>query len=362
MSMSTVVTLIVLIIGFVILVFLYRQFNFSDKVDEQLCHQSVILRASLPETLGAKSYVPLKCKTDKICITGSLIGGKCKDFNNTAGVRTVVVKDITQVEKTIVENLYKCWQTMGEGKVGLFSQYLASTYGVPFTNVYPSCVVCDRIDFDYESLQKKGIDLTKMDLKTYMDTRAVPETDMSYSAYFNSEAGKYKIEEDLFSVNTPTNQKIDVDLAETIKESIDQEKQRIQNIEKSSGQLAVVFMQISAPGHWDSVKNIGSFVLGSTISSAAVAPGATFGIAKSGGKFVANACKSGWGAVVCGAIAIVVVGGQQISVGNKRAVAAAHCGDVSVGDEARSGCSVVRVVNYDVADLQKFCTTFENIA
>jgi cystathionine beta-lyase len=37
------------------------------------------------------------------------------------------------------------------------------------------------------------------------------------------------------------------------------------------------------------------------------------------------------------------------------------CGDVSVGKDARDGCSVVRTVNYNVKDLSQYCSIIESI-
>ena len=95
--LSTVIGLIILILGFAILLFAYYQLNWTGNVDKQICHQSVVYRATLPAFAGAKEYVPLKCKAQKICITSGFIGGKCSEFTNTPGVNYIKVK--TKEEK-----------------------------------------------------------------------------------------------------------------------------------------------------------------------------------------------------------------------------------------------------------------------
>jgi len=66
MTMSMLVTIIILVIGFVIVFYFFVMFDWTGRVDKEVCHQSVIYRATLPSVAGMKGYVPLKCKTNKI--------------------------------------------------------------------------------------------------------------------------------------------------------------------------------------------------------------------------------------------------------------------------------------------------------
>ena len=67
---SQLVTIVLFILGFAILLFALYELIWKGDLDKQVCHQSVILRATMPDI--AKGYVPLKCKTEKILgeITG----------------------------------------------------------------------------------------------------------------------------------------------------------------------------------------------------------------------------------------------------------------------------------------------------
>ena len=121
-------------------------------------------------------------------------------------------------------------------------------------------------------------------------------------------------------------------------------------------------MQISAPTKTETLSNIGSAALGA-IGTCSYVAGVSGSIkaGKTVGKIAAKACGNPWGAVVCAAIAIVAVSAQQISADDNRGIAAGYCGDVSAGDDARRGCSVVRTVEYDIAEIENYCTVIESI-
>lgn len=124
--------------------------------------------------------------------------------------------------------------------------------------------------------------------------------------------------------------------------------------ENPKGEIAILFMQISAPGHGDSILNLGKAVLGIGIAGGYFAgPSAVIsGIKAVGLK----------GGLIAIGVAIVGMGAQQISVAYNRGVTAGYCGDISVGQEARNGCSVVRTVNYDEKDIKKYCSVIESIS
>src|SRR3989344_7816318 len=116
-SSSMLIGIVITIIGAAILFFLFSQIAWRGNVDQEACHQSVIFRATLPSVL--ESYVPLKCKTEKICITNRFIGGNCEEFGGVSGVTKVRVKNVEEVEKILAENIVDCWSMMGEGKLSM---------------------------------------------------------------------------------------------------------------------------------------------------------------------------------------------------------------------------------------------------
>jgi len=80
-SSSMLVTTFLLIAAFLIVLVVYSTISWENLSDNQVCHQSVVLRGTLPETLGVNNFVPLQCKTEKICVRGSSLfdKGDCED-------------------------------------------------------------------------------------------------------------------------------------------------------------------------------------------------------------------------------------------------------------------------------------------
>lgn len=392
MTSTTLVTIVLLIISFIVIIFLYIQFDWTGRVDREVCHQSVIYRATLPSFGGLKEYVPLKCKTQKICITSGLIGGRCEEeFGESEGVLKVKVNDERQIERAIAQEIVDCWSTMGEGKVSIFSQWLAESYG--FDNVYPSCVICSRISFDEERLKDKGIDLGKVDVMDYMLRYKIADKDVTYYDYLMGEGGKISMENLFESVSkeeaTDIIKNSEGEEVKQILEIKDEDvttedvlsEEELRALNEKGDELAVVFTQISSPGHADVFLN--TLKAGAAFFGLSVAykPGAFVGQltrvpagkaitigAKtySGGQFLPKAFSLKKLTVsplakALAAIAVITVGIQQGNVAMNRAVTAGYCGDVSYGGDAKEGCSVVRTINYNRDEILQYCSVIESI-
>ena len=337
------VKVILTLIGFGILVlfiyFIYTQLTWTGMVDREVCHESVIYRGTLPGFGGTKEFVPLKCKTQKICITvGS---GKCSEFEGSTGILKVKVKNKEEVEQFISREIIDCWKTMGEGKISIFSQWFAETYGVG--SVYPTCVICSRIAFDKTSLEKSGINLNEVNVIKYMMTHAVPGQETSYYEYLAGQRGKFSVKPilDLKEINFDDKG----NLVEGNKVNIVTEPIPEQSDDK---ELSVMFMQISSP------KN----VISNTATSLGLIWGAGFVTSP---VLTVKATASAISSPVTWAL--LAVGGiyQYYSVSANKAVSASYCGDVMNGDSAREGCSVVRTINYNLEDISKYCSSIESI-
>jgi hypothetical protein len=380
MTMDMLVMIIILVVGFAIVFYFFVMFDWTGRVDEEVCHQSVIYRATLPSLAGAKEYVPLKCKTDKICITSGLIGGSCKEFENLKGITKMKVKNSQEIEQIIAREIIDCWKMMGEGKVQVFSQWLAEKYGIG--DVGSSCVICNRIAFDNVSLEKAGIDLSKIDVMKYMQRHAVPNQNISYYGYLAGQGGKISIgglEPTEFSEKERTR----------IQEFLKANKDELGNLgeyklvsagenldmNKKADELAIMFMQVTGPSHGgvfvDTMKaglsflglsfiyKPGAFISTST-SYAPLAWKSTGGFAKGSGAKIVSKGLTPFAKIVAIAAVIGLVA-QQGNVAANRAVTAGYCGDVSVGSQARDGCSVVRSINYNVEDISQYCSVIESI-
>jgi len=355
MTSGWLITIILLVIGFgILLIFLYNMQGVTQ-VDNEVCHQSVIFRATAPSIV--QSYIPLKCKTNKVCITSGLFAGECSEFEGEKGITTIKVSSLSQIEKVYAEQILSCWSTMGEGKVSLFNQYIATDLGLG--KVYPSCVICSRVALDKEKLIKAKLNISNINVESYMMINKVPEKELTYFEYMAGEGGKYAI--------TDNPVKIPNIIGEIIKDSDISTKENVKietislpdSYEDSLKETAVLFMQISAPEQWASAKNIGEMVLGGAAAGFFVAPTKMIGASR----FVGGLCKAGggYGALVCGGILAASAVYQQGSVAYNRAVTSGYCGDISIGTEARNGCSVVRTVNYDAAGISDYCAVIESI-
>jgi hypothetical protein len=346
-TLGTIVGIIILIAGFGIIVFFLLLINWGDEVDREVCHQSVIYRGTLPTLADAKSYVPLKCKTAKYCIS-SKKKGKCEEFTNADDVHVIKVKDKEEIERFIARDILQCWRTMGEGKVSIFSNWLNENYGIGST--YPSCVICSRVAFDRDNLEASGIDVDGVNVREYMITHTAPGEEVSYAKFLVGEDGKISVgakgdlefdelvEDDEGYLTTTGNKVVIGEDSEDVGELSEEQE------------LAVMFMQISAPQ--------GSEVFKNTIGVAGVGLGGSF-------LFSPKAVTKGvisraglLGAVLAGMGLIV----QQVSVASDRAVTAGYCDVVSVGDEAREGCSVVVSTDYDAGAISQYCKRIESIA
>lgn len=332
-----IVALVVLLAGFAVLMWFFLGFLWNQNIDKETCHQSVILRGTSPSL--TQEYVPLKCKTQKYCVTKA---GNCEDsFGEGEKFARVKVRDSEDIEQFLAREMVDCWNMMGKGKISLFANYWAKTYGIG--SVYPTCVICDRVAFD-KSLKQDNL-LENMDLWKYMGTHKVSGTEISYLEYFGGSVSakeKFEIaelgEKDGEAVLTGNKENIELVGQGTTKDSYED--------------LDVLFMQISAPSSSEVIKN--------TLEAAGLTFGAGVILAPKFTKVVAGGVvrAAGWWMALGAALA---GGYQQYSVYANRGITAIYCGDISVGSEAREGCSVVRTVNHDAPELEQYCQVVESV-
>lgn len=357
LSSKMLITIILLIIGFGAVLFLLSKFMWQENIDREVCHESVIFRATLPSM--AKSYVPLKCKTAKYCITTGLIGGKCDDkgesFQGEEGITKVKVRKGEEGERDIAkfisQEIVSCWEMMGEGKVTLFSQAVVEQFGIG-GEVYPSCVICSRVAFDKKDLDEAEIDLSEVNVEKYMMGYKIPGKDITYYEYITGEKGKFSFSRPDVFLN------LKVEKKEGVEEKIVGENKLKVNVEKEEEeksvydkQMTVLFMQISSPDQWGSKKNILYAGLG-------VAAGGFYLSPATAVKRLVTVV-AGWKIN----LPLLVIAGvyQTANVAYNRAITAGYCGDVSMGQEAKSGCSVVRTMNYDAGSIAEYCKVIESI-
>lgn len=198
---SQIITIVLTLVGFGLILLMYSVLAPGETSDREVCHASVIARATLPENFGgkAKEAFPLRCKTRKVCFTTKILGkGDCEDTlgNSFDTVRVSSNKDKIEedIQKFLAREIADCWGMMGEGKVQVFSREAT------FSEDSKKCVVCSRIAFD-ENVQKKISSVTG--LGNYLMTHKVPNKEISYWSYITGglTTGGYKPKQDVFSTS-----------------------------------------------------------------------------------------------------------------------------------------------------------------
>jgi hypothetical protein len=344
MSSTTLVTVFLAIIGFVIMLFFFGVLDFGGQSNRDICHQSVVFRGTLPDTLGIQDTMPLKCTTEKVCVRGDkLFGkGKCSDFNNVKEITYVDVSNVNDVEKAIADETLECFNMMGQGELSLFSPGWAAKYGVA-GGIQSSCVICSRIAFDEQTLKEKNIDISKRNVLNYMRTHLVPNGNQTYYDYFLK--GKANVADNsinnIIIANPETGEDLSINLNDFSSELTGKEE------------LAVLFMQVSAPSSSEVFRNTLT-ALGIGVGGAAVTIGPA-GTIKLVGKCLMNP-------LICALVAGGSEGVLQGGAAYNRGVAATYCSDVKLGSEAGKGCSIVRTVNYNIDEIKQYCNVIESIS
>lgn len=389
-----------------LLIFTAVMFGFVGKIassynpQQKACQASINLRASLPAT--TKDFIPLRCKTEKYCIVGDSKGNCASSYGEAKDINKIRVSSITNIEKLLAEKMKTCYDVVGKGEINLFSQSVKTYYGLG--DVYSSCIICSRIAFDLLSLARAGInpeDLQNIDLLAYLGTHKAKGVDVSYLAYFTANTGRVNIQsnkdiqtyakqiENLIPqaekelTTAPDKEKADIkaqinlgeEASRILKQNLGQ--QTIEKLENKI-ELALIFQQISAPSASSVYSNIFVTSVIGTGTALYQAPGTTIwagknlfklakaiwwgniagpmsGYGKVLGKF------TGQGGLISLAVLIALFDMHYSSINSNQAIAARYCGEFGIGEEARFGCSAVKLVDYDLPGLEASCQIVEGI-
>jgi len=258
MTSKMIIGLIIAAIGFIFLtVLLMRSIKIVDP-EREVCALSVTHRSSF--NLGpwepGREYIPLNCKTQKLCLQGS--GDNCA----TTGVISTPKNKVTNIKLSdkerevqieildvVSDAMYRCHDMLGKGKLNFMPHSLWDTN---------YCVICTRIGVDDETKAKGNIPVVTQEmLNEYMQDRVVPNSEISYLEFIygtrDADDMKLYIEE--------AGQKIE----ERGRGSIDLEKISATDIDLNKGSYAIIAQAIpdGTIGNW----------LGATVGGVAVAGG-----------------------------------------------------------------------------------------
>jgi len=164
LSTQQIVLMIILITSFLVILFFLFRLNIGEKSEEQLCHNSVLQKASV------FSEAPLQCYRNYVCITKD---GSCEGLTKPEKIK---VKSLDEVYGALSDEMADCWWTFGEGKV----DYV----GEGFTkNNY--CSICSQIYFDDSLENLEGVEdkkISKDELYNYLIKNNYSQ-DQTYSQY-----------------------------------------------------------------------------------------------------------------------------------------------------------------------------------
>ncbi len=172
MSSKMLITIILLVIGFGILLIVYSNLNGIQEVDRQACHESIVFRSTFnagPFEVG-KATIPLKCRTEKICL--SMSGDDCPGMapgkkNPVTEIELSNDKEEAKREilETIANAMYDCNSMLGEGKLDFMPhKFTEKNY----------CLICSRIVFDEEA-RKEVKEVGYGELYQYLEKKKTPE-------------------------------------------------------------------------------------------------------------------------------------------------------------------------------------------
>ncbi len=328
-SSFQVITIVLSIVGlFFLLGFLYFAFGDSGQAgSREACKLSVVARATALDELQAT--VPLKCTTEKICITGKLFGGECGQFAGEENVRTVrLPRDVKEaariIERESANAMFDCWNMMGQGKLDLFGKFPEKIFG---SGGEATCVICSRIAIAEDVQERENYQeiLDEIDLNRYLSNENVPGTGKSY---WNT------IVDDSFNV-APSIENLN--LAPNEDKTI-----KISGI--SDNQIAFVFSQVRAIKVEDALKNFVGIAVGGSVGLGGL----------KAVKFLLLTPQGLVTTAVVGGIPLAAVG---FNAYEGRSAAAAYCGPFTSAAESedRNGCSLVQAVNYNVQDINSVC-------
>ncbi len=187
LTSKQLVTIIVLIASFAVILIFYWQYNWTGTIDKEVCHQSVVMRSTFnygPFEPG-KEVIPLKCKTEKICLTMS--GEDCEEFGKPSKknpITKIKVKNKEDIMEAIANAMYECHSMLGEGKLNFMPHKFWDTN---------YCLICSRFTFDEEAKDKIG-EIGYGELYKYLQEKRTPQgqsyLEYLYPGWKNSEKSK----------------------------------------------------------------------------------------------------------------------------------------------------------------------------
>ncbi len=313
------IIILISLLGFVLVLALLVQLYFlNDISDYEICHTSVISRATTPQ--AESQYVPLKCNTKKICLTSDK---DCNQFTGESKVTKLKIEEgspasTTKIEETMANAMYDCWSMMGEGKLDLFNGGVRKYTNWDSQKV--TCLICSRIAINVKDEKV----IKDVNINDYMKNTPIPGKSFTYLNVFTDRG-------------TNSYAKATVkpeDVSKTLPQT-------------SINEYTVVFSQIKPEGYDSALTKLLSF--GATVAGGTfMTPGIRTIVSSPAGLAIALAGGAG---VTLYAMSNVYEG---------KVASAGFCGEFTSTDNAeQNGCSTVQILPYDVNTLNSICPQLE---
>ena len=164
MTTQQIVILIVAIVSFAVILFLMFRLNLGGTTDEELCHNSVVMRGN---SVVPSDAIPLKCHRKYVCINN---GGDCKGLTNPEKIE---VKTLNETYKVLAEEMANCWWMFGEGRVNYVGDGLTKDN---------QCSICSQIYFDESLNSITGETINQDELYNFLKDNKIDTTN-SYLDY-----------------------------------------------------------------------------------------------------------------------------------------------------------------------------------
>ena len=408
-----------LIIGFA----LYKVFNNDSLTNRDLCRLSIVSRATVPgiaqQAVPLNCFTEKVCITvdksfidtikDKFSKSSAVIGASkksdCKQFAGEENVRIVKVsldglgnqeKAKETIQREVANSMYDCWLMTGQGKMDIFKGTVdggvvkkIADAGLDYADlkvseIKPSCIVCSRVAFsDALISHPENESLKGIDYNNFMSREKVPGSALTYFQAFTDESvgsggavgqGEDKLKE-YYSKSPITEEDVEkikqilieqgsskedvkyLDLV-SVKNFFTEKKKQAESSKSKDNQIAIVFTQIKVPSNtkdeqfWNTLQN-GAIVGGFGMISG---PGKVLSFLTPGAgwlKFVGKI-------VLVGATSFKFALDAEDATGKNQAFSALTCGKFQSkvsGEE--QGCSIVKLVNWDVDTINNLCYNIE---
>lgn len=244
-----ITAIVLIIVSAIIIIFFWTNLKVEENATKDACLASVELRDIKLLLMEASDFIPLNCKTEKICLTKS--GENCKAI----GFKPSKTNEITKIKigllsttkqkaiETLSNSLYDCHKMLGQGELNFMpKEWSAKNY----------CLICSHIALDTEAREELK-EVSYFELYQYLQIKINSEG----NSYLKSIYGVDNANEMLTALQQATDQ-INNKKGEKIKPG----DLKIQFGEQGN----VVLAQISTQSTWETYLTYGGGTAGGSLA------------------------------------------------------------------------------------------------